>query len=154
MRTEYFKITPDELKGVAFIDEIDAHLHVSLQRIIFQFLTSSFPNVQFIVTTHSPFVLMSVNDAVIFDVSRNEQVDEDLSLCPYSAIMEGLLGTKTTSLLLDNLILEISQLASTENKDYERLKYLVDKIRPVENKLDSRSKAFYLLGINALLDME
>lgn len=153
MRTEYFKITPDELKGVAFIDEIDAHLHVSLQRIIFQFLTNSFPSVQFIVTTHSPFVLMSVNDAVIFDVSRNEQIDEDLSLCPYSAIMEGLLGTKTTSLLLDNLILEISQLADSKN-DYEKLKFLLDKIRPIENKLDSRSKAFYSLGINALLDME
>ena len=154
MRTEYFEITPDELTGAVFIDEIDAHLHVSLQRIILTFLTDSFPKIQFIVTTHSPFVLMSVNDAVIFDVSRNEQVDEDLSLYSYSAVMEGLLGTKTTSLLLDDLIMEISNLVNSENTDYAKLENLVDKIKPLENKLDSRSKAFYLLGVNALLDME
>lgn len=53
MRTEYFDITPKELTGIVFIDEIDAHLHVSLQRLIFPFFTKSFPNIQFIVTTHS-----------------------------------------------------------------------------------------------------
>ncbi len=62
MRTEYFKVTPEELKGTVFIDEIDAHLHVSLQRLILPFLTKSFPSIQFIVTTHSPFVLMSVDE--------------------------------------------------------------------------------------------
>lgn len=154
MRTEYFDITPDELVGTVFIDEIDAHLHVSLQRIILTFLIDSFPKIQFIVTTHSPFVLMSVNNAVIFDISRNEQVDEDLSLYSYSAVMEGLLGTKTTSLLLDDLIMEISNLVNSEGKDYAKLRHLVDKIKPLESKLDSRSKAFYLLGVNALLDME
>ncbi len=154
MRTEYFKVTPDELSGIAFIDEIDAHLHVSLQRIIFKFLTESFPNVQFIVTTHSPFVLMSVTDAVIFDVSRNEQIDENLSLYSYTSVIEGLLGTKTNSSSLNDLILEISQLVNAKFKDYVRLTELVDKLSPLEDKLDSRAKAFYLMGVNALLDRE
>jgi len=154
MRTEYFEITPDELRGTAFIDEIDAHLHVSLQRIIFPFLTNSFPNVQFIVTTHSPFVLMSVNNAVVFDISRNEQIDEDLSLYSHTSVIEGLLGTKTTSILLDNLISEITDLINSGSNDYQKLENLINKVKPLENKLDSRSKAFYLLGVNALLDME
>lgn len=63
-------IDPEELTGVVMIDEIDAHLHVSIQKKILSFLTSAFPKVQFIVTTHSPFVVSSVKDAVIYDLSK------------------------------------------------------------------------------------
>jgi AAA15 family ATPase/GTPase len=72
MRTEYFEISPTELKGVVFIDEIDSHLHVSLQRLILPFFTESFPNVQFIVTTHSPFVLWSTQNTVVYDLDKEE----------------------------------------------------------------------------------
>jgi predicted ATP-binding protein involved in virulence len=155
MRTEYFKVTPAELVGIAFIDEIDAHLHVSLQKIIFEFLTKSFPKVQFVVTTHSPFVLMSVSsDAVIFDVGRKEVIDEDLSLYSYTAIIEGLLGVKTDSLNTKQLIAEINQIINADIKNYQRLKELVETLRPVKNKLDKRAEAFYLLAVNTLLDNE
>lgn len=42
--------------GVVLIDEIDAHLHPSWQREIGPWLTKLFPAIQFIVTTHSPYV--------------------------------------------------------------------------------------------------
>ncbi|MFJ4617976.1 AAA family ATPase [Streptomyces sp. NPDC088812] len=42
--------------GVVIIDEIDAHLHVSWQRRIGPWLTAHFPHIQFIVTTHSPYI--------------------------------------------------------------------------------------------------
>lgn len=42
--------------GVVLIDEVDAHLHPNWQRDIGPWLCRLFPNVQFIVTTHSPFV--------------------------------------------------------------------------------------------------
>lgn len=42
--------------GVVIIDEVDAHLHVSWQRRIGTWLKAHFPNVQFIVTTHSPYI--------------------------------------------------------------------------------------------------
>lgn len=45
-----------ELPGVVLIDEIDVHLHPRWQRTIGPWLTAHFPNVQFIVTTHSPLV--------------------------------------------------------------------------------------------------
>lgn len=154
LRTEYFKVTPEELGGIVFIDEIDAHLHVSLQRLILPFFERSFPCVQFVVTTHSPFVLMSVNDALIFDLGRNQQVDEDLSLYSYAAVMEGILGTKTTSKLLDETLVEIASLAKKPDSDPKELKQLLEKIRPFEEKLDSKSKAYYMLGVNALLDKE
>lgn len=44
------------LPGVVLIDEIDAHLHVSWQKKIGGWLTEHFPAVQFIVTTHSPYI--------------------------------------------------------------------------------------------------
>jgi predicted ATP-binding protein involved in virulence len=72
MRTEYFSISPTELDGVVFIDEIDSHLHISLQRLILPFFIESFPKVQFIVTTHSPFVLMSTKDILVFDLGKEE----------------------------------------------------------------------------------
>lgn len=152
MRTEYFKVRPEELVGLVFIDELDAHLHVSLQRLILPFLTGAFPMVQFVVSTHSPFVIMSVDDAVIFDVGRNQQVDEDLSLYSYSAVMEGLLGTKTTSRLLDEVVGRIASLVNSDNVDYQELSLLLDKIRPVQAKLDNESRAFYMRGENTLLE--
>ena len=49
-------------EGIVLIDEIETHLHLELQRIIMSFLTKTFPNIQFIVTTHSPFVLMRLDE--------------------------------------------------------------------------------------------
>ena len=46
--------------GVVAIDEVDAHLHPTWQRDIGRWLTRCFPNVQFIVTTHSPIVCRAV----------------------------------------------------------------------------------------------
>lgn len=50
-----------EQAAVVLIDEIDAHLHVSWQREIGFWLTRRFPNIQFLVTTHSPFVCQAAS---------------------------------------------------------------------------------------------
>ncbi|MDR2952521.1 MAG: ATP-binding protein, partial [Treponema sp.] len=70
MRTEYFSISPTALEGVVFIDEAEAHLHISLQRLILPFFVDSFPKIQFIVTTNSPYVLTSVRDILVFDLGK------------------------------------------------------------------------------------
>ena len=57
-----------DAKGIVLIDEIETLLHLELQRLILPMLTRIFPNTQFIVTTHSPFVLNSLEDAVAFDL--------------------------------------------------------------------------------------
>lgn len=46
--------------GIVLIDEIDLHLHPSWQQGVVSSLKSAFPDVQFILTTHSPFVLSSI----------------------------------------------------------------------------------------------
>ena len=50
--------------GIVFIDEIDLHLHPKLQREILRRLNSIFTNVQFIVSTHSPNVILGALDLV------------------------------------------------------------------------------------------
>ncbi|MFD9772236.1 AAA family ATPase [[Kitasatospora] papulosa] len=47
--------------GVVLIDEIDAHLHVSWQQRIGEWLKRHFPNIQFIVTTHSPYICQAAD---------------------------------------------------------------------------------------------
>lgn len=50
-----------EPNGIVLIDEIELHLHPSLQKTVLQRFRKTFPNVQFIITTHSPIVLSSFN---------------------------------------------------------------------------------------------
>jgi len=82
------QIGPIENQGVVFIDEIDVHLHLSLQKKILPLLTSFFPKIQFIVTTHSPFVLTSIDNAVIYDLENNILIDESIKGASYEAVVE------------------------------------------------------------------
>lgn len=83
-------------EGVVLIDEIETHLHLELQKNIMPFLTQVFPNIQFIVTTHSPFVLSSMPNAVAYDLEHRE-ILEDLTEYSYEALAEGYFGVKTPS---------------------------------------------------------
>lgn len=88
------------MPGIVFIDEIETHLHIELQRNIMKMLETFFPNIQFIVTTHSPFILSSMENAVIFDLENKTLVEEGLANVPYSGIVEGYFGSDTLSLQL------------------------------------------------------
>lgn len=50
----------DETSGVVLIDEIDLHLHPKWQKSVVSDLKAIFPKVQFVVTTHSPFIIQSL----------------------------------------------------------------------------------------------
>lgn len=54
--------TCDKTEGVVCIDEIDDHLHPSLQARVIKALQRTFPKVQFIISTHAPMVMTSVED--------------------------------------------------------------------------------------------
>lgn len=73
-------ITPNinlkDITGIVLIDEVDKHLHIKLQKEILPQLFNLFPNVQFVVSTHSPFLNMgladeAVNRTTIFDLDNN-----------------------------------------------------------------------------------
>ena len=85
-----------ELEGIVLVDEIETHLHLELQKVIMPLLTEIFPNIQFIVTTHSPFVLSSLSNAIAFDLEHQEII-EDLTEYSYESLAEGYFGVKTAS---------------------------------------------------------
>lgn len=60
----------DETPGVVLIDEIDLHLHPSWQRHIVDDLRRTFPKVQFIATTHSPFIVQSLQAGELIDLQE------------------------------------------------------------------------------------
>lgn len=49
-----------DISGIVIIDEVDKHLHIKLQKEILPRLFNLFPNLQFIVSSHSPFVSMGL----------------------------------------------------------------------------------------------
>ena len=52
----------EDVKGIVIIDEIDLHLHIEFQKTILPELIKRFSNVQFILTTHSPFFLYGMEE--------------------------------------------------------------------------------------------
>ncbi|MEZ3486402.1 MAG: AAA family ATPase [Lachnospiraceae bacterium] len=67
------------LPGIVLVDEIETHLHLELQKNIMPLLTTIFPNIQFIVTSHSPFILNSLKDVVIYDLENMKNKFEQYS---------------------------------------------------------------------------
>lgn len=66
----------DNIKGIVLIDEIEKHLHITLQKEILPKMFALFPNVQFIVSSHSPFLNMGLatelsGKHMIFDLDHN-----------------------------------------------------------------------------------
>lgn len=153
IRAEMDKVGKDDMRGIVIIDEIDAHLHVTLQKKVFTFFTESFPNVQFIISTHSPFVLQSVSDSVIFNLSTYEQLDEDLSLYSYTSIVKGLLGENEESEKLRKLVDQLLELTNSNNFTI-RFDSLVTLLEKNVDNLDSRSRATLALAKSKRLDSE
>lgn len=52
----------EDIQGIVLVDEIDKHLHIKLQKEVLPAMLELFPNVQFIISTHSPFFTMGLAD--------------------------------------------------------------------------------------------
>ena len=85
-----------DVEGVVLIDELETHLHVELQRKILPFLTEFFPRIQFIVTTHSAYILNSISNACIYDLEKQVRFT-DFSSYSVDDIAEGYLDAEAYS---------------------------------------------------------
>lgn len=68
------------ISGIVIIDEVDKHLHIRLQKEILPRLFDLFPNIQFILSSHSPFVSMGLANHLplrskIIDLSSGEGIE-------------------------------------------------------------------------------
>ncbi len=145
-----------DIQGVVLIDEVEIHLHVDLQKKILPFLTTFFPNVQFIVTTHSPFVINSISNAVVYDLENNILVS-DLSGYSVEAIIKGYLLADEYSDILKQKVVEYEFLlkkVEMSEEDAENLrglrKYLKQLPKFWSEELDAKIKLLELQHISKL----
>ena len=112
------------IPGIVLIDEIETHLHLELQKTVLEFLTSIFPNIQFIVSTHSPFILNSLDNVVIYDLENNITVKNGLSNVPYGGIVEGYFKADSMSNILKEKYEKYKKLVAKESltdEDFEEI---------------------------------
>ena len=113
-------ISTYNLEGVALIDELETHLHIELQRKILPFLTEIFPRIQFILSTHSPYILTSVPNATIFDLEK-KVLFEDMSGYSIDNVAEAYFDSEDYSLRLEAQLKEYRSLLTIRNPtDEER----------------------------------
>ena len=109
LRMEKHQASNYDLQGIVLIDEIETHLHVELQKEILPFLIDFFPNIQFIVTSHSPFVLSSAQNVVIYDLEKHI-LTEDLTAYSYDTLVESYFDNDNYSQIVKDKIQRYEQL--------------------------------------------
>ena len=97
-------------------------------------LTTLFPNIQFIVSTHSPFILNSLDNAVIYDLEKRMLVSNGMKNLPYEGIVEGYFGADRLSEELRNkyerykALVSKNELSDEEYAEIDELEYYLDEI--------------------------
>lgn len=121
--------------GIVLIDELDLHLHPSLEQEVLQRFRDTFPNIQFIISTHSPLILSNLNTAekdengpvnIIYRLMMGQEIPEILPNIfgvDYDASVSDFMNTPSRNLQIKDLI-----------DDYVILKY---------NKHDEKAEEVY-----------
>lgn len=124
-------------QGIVLIDEIDMHLHPQWQRTIIHRLKTTFPNCQFILTTHSPLVISDVQDILVYDLE-----DQKITALP------SLYGQDANTVLLQYMDTSYRNPVVTEqitqamdaiqNNNLDKAQLLINDLRSTvgENQLD------------------
>ncbi len=112
--------------GFVLIDEPETHLHLEMQYQILPLLTSLFPNLQFIVATHSPAVASSITGATVFDLSTGKVLGDVAAGSSYSELMQGHFGVEN----------EFSNVADTIIADIKRIMRVPDPVQARRQLLD------------------
>lgn len=124
--------------GTVLIDELDVHLHPEWQFTLRDGLVSLFPNIQFIVTTHSPHLLASAKENEVIIMTRNPG--------HYEAFLKPT-DKKFSGWSTDQILSEVMGVVSLDNKDYERL------ISQAFDTIERRSISELSLAIDRLAEV-
>lgn len=133
---------PLQGSGVVLIDEIELHLHPKWQREIIPALTRTFPNCQFIVTTHSPQVISQVKPDSIYILEKTDsgivaRRPESSYGRDSNRILEDLMDTPERPQKIKDNLLELFRLIARGELDSARQLYqtLADEIGADEPEL-------------------
>ena len=81
--------------GVVLIDEVELHLHPQWQREVVEKLRLTFPRIQFILTTHSPFLIQSLREGELIRLDREDGDFAEYSDRSIEDITENVMGVPT-----------------------------------------------------------
>lgn len=120
------------LPGVVFIDELELHLHLELQAKALQILTAIFPKIQFIIATHSPFVLSSIGNALAYDIGTQSRIDnaDDYS---YNSLAKGFFGVNEQSIHINTKLERLRRLVAQKHCKKSEIQELEDIMRELES---------------------
>ncbi len=98
-------------QGIVMIDEMDLHLHPELEKEVLNRFLATFPNIQFIVSTHSPMVLTNLktygSDCQILRMETGDSqptVLGDIYGIDYNSGVEEVMGVEARDVEIDNLL--------------------------------------------------
>ena len=123
---------PLEGIGVVLIDEIELHMHTSWQRKVIKVLKETFPNVQFIVTTHSPQVLGEIdNEFQVFALYKMENEITCDTMNSYfgldsNTVLEDAFKTDSVNAEIKDKIKLMYRYI--EKRDFDRAEEIIDQI--------------------------
>ncbi|NJC25679.1 AAA family ATPase [Neolewinella antarctica] len=90
---------PTSSSGIVVIDEIELHLHPRWQANIVEALRNTFPNIQFIISTHAPLVINQLQDNQLFLLTKNRIIPGSQLQEPYGMeagdVISSLMGVPT-----------------------------------------------------------
>ena len=119
----YGKDACKKTKGTVLIDELDLHLHPSLQAVILRGLRNAFPELQFVVTTHAPMIMTNIpleEENVIYKLKyvkeEKQYTVHEVALYGLDAnsIIESVLDTVPRSKEVDLRLAELFDLIDNE----------------------------------------
>lgn len=140
---------PLSTNGIVMIDEIDLHLHPTLQREVLGKLRNIFPNVQFIVSTHSPNVVMGALDFVQVVKLENGEIKGGINIEKYKKddismlLLSDLFG-------LRNVRTQEYQILSLEYEDLLKQPKLTEEQRQRVDELGAQLRLFTSADVDRL----
>jgi len=127
-------------KGIILIDEIDLHLHPSWQRMVVERLITTFPNCQFILSTHSPQIISHVKPDSIWLLNN---MDNDID-----AIQPSFSFGLDSNLILESVMGVPERENSIKTKLKQLFNYIAEGDYEMAEKLLSISKMSRVISLN------
>ena len=132
---------PLEGRGIVLIDEIELHMHPSWQRKVLGVLRETFPNVQFVITTHSPQILGEADEYYnIFVLSESEDGECNVKTIKRmdgydsNMILEKYMNTHSKNVKTKRLISEINHLIT--KREYNDAEKLLQQLEDISGSMD------------------
>jgi predicted ATP-binding protein involved in virulence len=120
------KLTP----GIVLIDELDTYLHPTWQRRIVDALKKAFPRIQFVITTHSPFIIQSLHEHELIKLTKNNDPSKTITI-----------DEVPTELFVNRGLEDVAEEVQDVNNAYrnEKMQLLYEKTKEYYNLIDKQN---------------